>query len=258
MASHRLGIEASMRPGLLATVSVIALTLGAAGWLRSRANRTRRAEHADRAYARLAPSRPSLDTGEITRRFLLYFILPLWLASGVADWVCHRASGIEQTTGAKESLMHLLMLAEAMLPVLAGLFLEITSPVLALMIVSFFVHEATALWDVSYAVTRREVTPIEQHVHSFLEMVPLMAISFIAVLHWPQLVALFGLGRERADLSIRLKDRPLPPRYIVADLGATLLFEVLPYLEELQRTLRASGGRLVPSAAAGHRGGGRP
>ena len=132
-----------------------------------------------------------LDSSTITRRFLLYFIVPLWQMAGIADWICHRATNIEGTTGAKESLMHLLMLAEVSIPVLAGFYLEITAPVAALMILAFVLHDATALWDVSYAVTRREVTPIEQHVHSFLEMVPLMAISFIAVLHWPQFSALF-------------------------------------------------------------------
>jgi hypothetical protein len=85
-------------------------------------------------------------------------------------------------------------ITEAAIPVLAGMFLEITSPVLALMITSAMLHDATALWDVSYAVTKHEVTPLEQRVHSFLEMVPIMAVSFVSVLHWPQLLALFGIG----------------------------------------------------------------
>ena len=33
---------------------------------------------------------------------LMYLILPLWLAAGFADWLCHRASHIETTTGAKD------------------------------------------------------------------------------------------------------------------------------------------------------------
>lgn len=33
---------------------------------------------------------------------LLYFILPLWLAAGFADYLCHRASNIELTTGYKD------------------------------------------------------------------------------------------------------------------------------------------------------------
>ena len=47
---------------------------------------------------------------------LLYFILPLWLAAGFADYLCHRASRIETTAGYKESLIHLLMFAEVALP----------------------------------------------------------------------------------------------------------------------------------------------
>ena len=43
---------------------------------------------------------------------LLYFILPVWLAAGFADWLCHRAAHIETTSGAKESMLHLLMFAE--------------------------------------------------------------------------------------------------------------------------------------------------
>jgi hypothetical protein len=69
---------------------------------------------------------PGVDAGVITRGFLLYYIVALWLAARIADRVCHRATGIERTTAAKESLLHLLMLAEITLLVLAGLFLEIT------------------------------------------------------------------------------------------------------------------------------------
>ncbi|HTJ55064.1 MAG TPA: diguanylate cyclase, partial [Nitrosospira sp.] len=126
-----------------------------------------------------------------TLLILLYFILPLWLLAGCADWLCHRASHIERTTGAKESLLHLLMFAELGLPLLAAIFLQINAGIIAIMIVAFFIHEATALWDVSYAVTARDVTPIEQHVHSFLEMIPLMAILFVVSRHWDQFLALF-------------------------------------------------------------------
>jgi hypothetical protein len=136
----------------------------------------------------LAPSAPPPEQmTDVTRHFLMNIVLPVWLAAGVADWVCIRAASIETTTGPTGSAMHILMLTEAAIPVLAGMFLEITSPVLALMITAAMLHDATALWDVSYAVTKREVTPLEQHVHSFLEMVPVMAVSFVSVLHWPQL-----------------------------------------------------------------------
>jgi hypothetical protein len=187
-----------------------------------------------------------MDLAMVTQNFLLFFILPLWLAAGMADWACHRASHIESTTGAKETVIHLLMLAEMGVPVLAGLLLEINALVLVVMLVAFLVHEATALWDVSYAVSRRNVTPFEQHVHSFLEMLPLMGLSFVACLHWPQALAVIGLGPESADWGIRLKERPLPAAYLLTMLTLIVLFEVLPYLEELYRGWRANGGSLAP------------
>jgi hypothetical protein len=177
---------------------------------------------------------------------LMYFVLPLWLIAGFADYLCHRAAQIEKTSGAKESLLHLLMFAEMGLPILAAIFLEINALVFAVMIVAFLLHEATALWDVAYATETRGVGPFEQHVHSFLEMLPLMGLTMIAVLHWPQFLALFGLGDEAARFDIALKPYPLPWPYVAAILGAVLLFEVLPYLEELVRGLRANHGRLVP------------
>lgn len=184
---------------------------------------------------------------------LLWFILPLWFVAGFADWLCHRATKIEATTGAKESLIHLLMFGEIAVPLLAALFLEINALIIALMIIAFLAHEATALWDVSYAVTRREVTPFEQHVHSFLEMLPLMGAAFVAVLHWPQFLALLGTGPEAARFDLTWKQQPLPVAYIATVLTAALLFELLPYLEELWRGLRAARGRLVPARSGTHR-----
>ena len=74
-----------------------------------------------------------------------------------------------------------------------------------------------------------------------------MAAAFVAVLHWPQFLALFGLGAEPARFDLVWKQTPLPVAYIAAVLIAALLLEALPYLEELWRCLRAARGRLVPS-----------
>jgi hypothetical protein len=181
---------------------------------------------------------------------ILYFVLPLWLVAGFADWLCHRASRIEQTTGVKEALIHLLMFAEIGVGLLAGIFLDVNAGVFLLLLGVFFAHEATALWDVAYARTARELTPIEQHVHSFLELVPLMVLLILVIVHWPQFEALFGAGSEAARFGIHLKQPPLPRLYVATLFGAIVCFEFLPYLEELWRDWRTSGGRLVPAAAA--------
>jgi hypothetical protein len=181
---------------------------------------------------------------------LLYFILPLWLAAGFADYLCHRASRIELTSGYKESLIHLLMFAEVAIPLLAAIFLEINALVIAVMIVGFIVHQLTALWDVAYANDKRRVTPVEQQVHSFLELLPLTAMLIVIILHWPQFLSLWGVGAEPAHYRIALKPDPLPWTYVTAFLAAVLVFELLPYLEELVRGWRKRGttaGRREPS-----------
>lgn len=177
-----------------------------------------------------------METDDILRGMLMYFVLPLWLVAGFADYLCHRAAHIERTSGWKESALHLLQFAEMAVPVLAALFLEITSAVILLMIVCLILHEATAIWDVRYAAATREVTPTEQHIHSFLEMLPLMGLLLVIALYWPAFAALFGVGSP--DFSFRWKQQQLPVAYIVTMLTLTALFEVLPYLEEFLRTLR--------------------
>src|SRR5215203_1398323 len=170
----------------------------------------------------------------------MYFVLPVWLLAGFADYLCHRAAHIERTRGWKESVLHLLQFAEMALPILAALVLEINTGIILLMIVCLILHQATALWDVSYAAKTRAVKPIEQHVHSVLEIMPLTGLLMVIALHWQSFLGLFGLAP--ASLALALKPEPLPWLYIATIMGLTLLFEVLPYLEELVRGLRYNKG----------------
>lgn len=174
-----------------------------------------------------------------TALILMYFIVPVWYLAGVADWMCHRATNIQTTSGPKESLIHLLMFAELGLPLLAAIFLDVNALIIAFMIAMFLLHEATAFWDVSYAVSTRRVTPFEQHVHSFLEMIPLMALLLISARHWPQFLALFGAGDEAPRMTLDWKPEPLPRDYVATILSGAALLGLLPYLEELWRGLAA-------------------
>lgn len=40
-----------------------------------------------------------MGADEVLRAMLMYFIMPLWLAAGFADYLCHRAAHIEKTSG---------------------------------------------------------------------------------------------------------------------------------------------------------------
>jgi hypothetical protein len=184
-----------------------------------------------------------MDPATLLRHYLLFFILPLWMAAGLADYLLHKRTNIEENAGTKESVLHAVQLGEAGVPVLLALLLEINALVILVMVIAFVLHEVTALWDVSYATARRYVSPFEQHVHSFMEVLPLMALSFVTIMYWNQFIALVGLGPEPPRFELRPKADPLSTGYLVTLFLCMLLFVVLPYAEELWRCLRASRSR---------------
>jgi hypothetical protein len=184
--------------------------------------------------------RQTLGIETAVRNLLMGGVMPLWLGAGLADWYLHRRTRIEETAGPRESLIHHLMFAETGVPVLLGLFCEVNAGVLATAYAATGAHWATAYWDQAYAEERRPVTPIEQQVHSVLEMSPLTAAFLLTALHWDQARALAGLGSSRPRFAIRLKRRdPLTAPARVGLLTAIGLLGVLPYAEELLRCWRA-------------------
>lgn len=76
--------------------------------------------------ARGGDIRRRLGVEAATRRLLLGGVVPLWLGAGLADWHKHKRTRIETTAGARESAIHALMMCEAGVPVMLGLFCEIS------------------------------------------------------------------------------------------------------------------------------------
>ncbi len=175
---------------------------------------------------------------EATRSGLQWFVMPVWIAAGLADWWCHRRSDIEHTAGTTESAIHAAMMIEGGLPALLGLFCEIDAAMLTVTYGALMLHEVSGILDVAYADGRREVTPFEQYVHGFLGRVPMMATFLLTVLHWDQAQAVVGL-RGRPDWRIKPKRRPLNPTYQAGNLATLGALVVVPYAEELVRCVRA-------------------
>jgi hypothetical protein len=178
----------------------------------------------------------------MTRRVLMYLVVPLWLGGGFLDYLQHRRTHIQHHGGTAESAMHSLMLIEAAPPALMGLFLQVNAGVLLASLGAVAVHTATAYLDVAFADGRRRIHPSEQHAHAFLEVMPAMATGLLAALHSHQARALLGRGEE-PRYRPRLKQPPLPRRYTVPVLGAFVAFGIVPYAEELWRCWRAERGR---------------
>lgn len=170
---------------------------------------------------------------------LIVVVFPLWIAAGLADWACHRATRIESTSGLTENLLHWLLLAQAGVAVLAMALLQINAAVLLIVLAAFMLHELTVWLELRYTVPRREVRPIEQMVHSFEELLPLAALVLLAAVAWDQALALVGAGAEPVDLALRWKEQPLPPALLLGGAGAVLLFNVLPLAQETGACLRA-------------------
>jgi hypothetical protein len=162
---------------------------------------------------------------------LAWAIFPLWLVAGGADWLCHRRSRIEETSGTRESWLHVVQFAEVAVPTIAALFLRLNALMVVVAGVGVLAHMATALLDTAYSQPRRHISPLEQQVHSYLEMLPLFAFAIVLVLSIDA-----GEWREPVWRFVA-RETPLPAAAVVATLLA-LLATLGTIAEELWRCAR--------------------
>lgn len=160
----------------------------------------------------------------------------------------HKRTRIERTSGATESAVHALMMAEIAIPVTLTLLCEMNPVSLATAVAATGLHEATAIWDVRSAVNSgREVRPAEQHIHSFLEALPFMATSALLCLHWDQVAKLATAEGRKDAWRLKLRSRRLPTAYLAAVAAGVTCLIAAQYGEELWRCIRAGRGRTLTS-----------
>jgi hypothetical protein len=155
---------------------------------------------------------------------LMYAVLPLLIVAGFVDWLCHRATDIESTSGLRENIVHWLMFGQVGAGIAAVILFEVNTTIVLWVGFVFLVHEVTVWMELRYTVDLREVRPVEQVTHSFMEMLPLVAFALLFVIAAPG----DGLRPRRA---------PLPEGYILYAGIGVLLFNVLPLAEESWRCL---------------------
>lgn len=177
---------------------------------------------------------------------LMVAVVPLWILAGLLDWWCHRATGIEHTSGLPENVFHWFLIGESGLALLAVAVLQVNAAVLLLVFAAFLAHELTTWMELRYTVPLRHVGPLEQMIHSFMELLPLVLLVLLAVMRWDQVLALFGDGTP--DFDLRPKDEPWPAGYLLWMAGAVTLFNLLPLAEEAVRCIRSrTPGRPGPT-----------
>jgi hypothetical protein len=176
-------------------------------------------------------------------------VFPVWLLAGFADYVCHARTDIAHTSGVHESALHLLQTAEIGVPMLAFLFLEADATVLLLMLAGVLLHTLSSWRDLRYASARREIPPSEQYVHSFLNVLPWIALAIVAVLHWPVVAGLLDPSIE-SRWTLQRREPAFDGAIVAAILVASALLAIVPGLVEFVRTLaaRREGQRSSSSA----------
>lgn len=181
-----------------------------------------------------------MSTAAAAELVLMAVVVPLWVLAGLADWWCHRRSAIERTSGWPENVFHWVLMGEAGIALLAVALLEIDAGVLLLVFAAYLAHELTTYIELRYAVPRRAVGPLEQMVHSFMELLPLLVLVLAALMQWDQVLALFDAGDP--EFAFEPKLAPWPPAYLLGAALAVAVLNVLPLAEEGLRCWRARGG----------------
>lgn len=175
--------------------------------------------------------------------FLAWVVYPLWLLAGAGDYLSHRSTHIERTSGNPESWLHVAQFVAIAIIFCCAVLLEITLGVLAIMALALILHAALSLTDVSYTLGRRHISAFEQHVHGFMDVLPFIAVCLLALTHWDTLVA-----REANGSMLRWKDAPLTWAEIALLLGSFFVLAGGPIAEEWFRTRRAQRGELRTGA----------
>jgi hypothetical protein len=162
---------------------------------------------------------------------LLWGLYPLWLLAGAGDYLCHRRTDIEHTSGSGESWYHLLQFLALLVVFAAATLFDVNALVFGVMIIMVLIHSVLAHMDVSYTDGRRYISPLEQHIHGFMDVLPLMAVAIVGVLNWEQI----DLGMAEG-MTVSLVT-PLTSGRVWLLVSFAVLSGV-PIVEELARTRR--------------------
>jgi len=114
---------------------------------------------------------------------LLWVIYPIWLIAGAVDWLCHRATRIETTSGSTESWLHLAQFLSLAAFLAAALLLPFSAIALIATLAAVLVHTVLSYIDVRFTIGRRHISALEQHVHGFMDVLPWVACALWIVMN---------------------------------------------------------------------------
>ena len=171
-----------------------------------------------------------MDLRDLLIAFLVWVIYPIWLIAGLLDYLLHRRTHIERTSGPTESRLHLAQFASLGVPLLLVTFLTVTPLVIAIVIGAIVLHTSLSIADVSYTDGRRYISPLEQHAHAFMSVLPVIATGIVAILNWNDVVC--------TGWVIKPKNEAIPVFNTGLLVGSYFVLAGIPIVEELIRTSR--------------------
>jgi ABC-type amino acid transport system permease subunit len=182
-----------------------------------------------------------MDIHDLLARSLLYGVLPAWLVAGFLDYICHRRTNIELTSGMGEARLHVIQYLQIVVATGIALCLEINALALLLLCALVLAHSIAGIVDVSYTDSRRRISPLEQHVHSWMETLPVFALLVVLVLHWDALAG-------ELQFVFAGKREPVP-HYAILATAVGLALAGGAVIEEFVRTARTAARRAEQSPA---------
>lgn len=171
-----------------------------------------------------------------TELWLAYIAYLVWLAAGLADFACHWRTDLPHTSGVAESTTHLVQLGLLGLAIVLGLAFAM-GPAIALALLALVVaHAIVGYVDTRIAFgARRVLRPVEQHVHSVLDMAPIVAFVWLLLSTWP--------AATSGDWRWQLRQPMLPVGVWLAVLIPAVALCVAPAVLEFRAAWAVRRGR---------------
>ena len=175
------------------------------------------------------------ETHDLVLALLLYVILPLWGLSGFVDWICHKKTRIHETSGLKESLLHITMGIQVGIPIFLSMLFQMNVLVMMLCFLAWLCHEVVAHYDVHYTAPRRDISIWEVHAHNYLATVPFYMVALVVVRNFDVFLDLV-LFNWSGQLGLQWRETPVGGTgYLPFYLAFMSVFCYFPYFEEFMR-----------------------
>lgn len=145
----------------------------------------------------------------MAEQWLAYGGYLAWLLAGFGDFLCHRRTNLTHTSGVAESSTHLLQLAIVGVSITVAMGFEMGPAIALFLCAAVVAHSVIGYRDTRIAFgSGRVILPIEQHLHSVLDMAPIVGLAWFVAATWP---AALGGGWQPA-----LRNPSLPVGYWLA------------------------------------------